>query len=190
MAASWWRLFPRLTLSIKRIHQDWLTRCQDNVTGWCFRVLGLRHGVSVLGALKPRAISRLVQQAPTVVKYYWDVKHQSHIHTRMYARTHTRMHARTHARTLLQIKNLRFVFMSFRIHTHMHTCSHTPNTLDLFIYSCHVNSSRVDNVIARHPFPFHVSFHRIKVSRQSATKLFFLLFHLIFKPSKCYVHDE
>ena len=35
-------------------HQDWLARCQDNVTGWFARVLCLRHGASVLAALKTR----------------------------------------------------------------------------------------------------------------------------------------
>ena len=41
---------------------DWLARCQDNMTGWRTRVLCLRHGASVLAALKTRA-----QQASAVV---------------------------------------------------------------------------------------------------------------------------
>ena len=49
--------------ALRGYNQDWVARCQDNVTGWCIRVLWLRKGASVLAALKTRALSRLMHQA-------------------------------------------------------------------------------------------------------------------------------
>ena len=46
--------------------QDWLARCQDNVTVWFTRGRCLRHGASVLAALGTRALSRLMQQAALI----------------------------------------------------------------------------------------------------------------------------
>ena len=91
---------------------------------WCIR--RLRYGASVLEALKPQALSRLMQQAVTVLiwlKYRWKRrkktiththtnspapihKHKTHTHTQTH-NTHTHTHTHTH------------ILTSFLVHMYM-----------------------------------------------------------------------
>ena len=85
-----------------------MTRCQDNVTGWCTCVLHMWHDASVLAALKTWALSHLMQQAATVVIclkdcWKWCKTPITHAHT--HTHTHTCTHMHTHTHTLIHLLN-------------------------------------------------------------------------------------
>ena len=77
--------------ALRGYNQNWLARCPSIVTGWCIRVLCLRHGAIVLVALKTRALSHLMQQAATVVIWLKDCwkRRKTPTHTHTHTHTHT-----------------------------------------------------------------------------------------------------
>ena len=78
--------------------QDWLARCQDNVTGWFIRAFCLRHGAA-------RALLCLMQQVATVVIFTLRTQMgERYAKHRACARTYT--HTHTHSRFFLKSDGL------------------------------------------------------------------------------------